>query len=538
MNPPNRTNPLRAQGKFSSTLYVLYHMARADFLERTRRYSFLIMLGLVLYLGYTVNAGQITLRLDTYRGIFNSAWVGSMMTLVVNFFLGWFGFYLIKNSIARDYETGVGQIIATTPLSRPIYALGKWLSNFSVLAVMVAVLALFAVANQMIQREDPALNLWALIAPFLFVALPFMGLVAAFAVLFESIRWLRGGFGNLVYFFFFSTVVSVLTISVGSKVPLLDWIGFGMFSQSMGDAARAVYPGYHSGFSLGLMPAVDMQTFSWAGIAWTAPVILTRLATLVLGIGVALLASLFFDRFNPSRALPRRRGKEIAADTAEPTNGSLPKLTASTVLTRLDSSRPQFRFTTLLLAEMRLQLKGLRWWWYAVALGLIAGALFSPLEIVRKVLLPAAWIWPILVWSGLGCRETSHYTRQMIFSAPHPLARQLPAMWLTGFTVAILMGSGAALKMAFSGGAEGLLPLLAGALFIPSLALMLGVWTGSSKTFEILYVLIWYMGPINGFAPLDYTGLATGQTWPIYLLLSVLLVILAFAGRGRQLKSG
>lgn len=67
---------------------------------------------------------------------------------------------------------------------------------------------------------------------------------------------------------------------------------------------------------------------------------------------------------------------------------------------------------------------------------------------------------------------------------------------------------------------------------------MLGVWTESSKTFEILYVLIWYMGPINGFALLDYTGLATGQTWPIYLLLSVLLVILAFAARGRQLKSG
>jgi hypothetical protein len=100
---------------------TLYHIIRADFLERTRRYSFLIMLGLVLYLGYTVNAGQITLRLDTYRGIFNSAWLGSMMTLVINFFLGWFGFYLIKNSIARDHETGVGQIMATTPLPPDVH---------------------------------------------------------------------------------------------------------------------------------------------------------------------------------------------------------------------------------------------------------------------------------------------------------------------------------------------------------------------------------------------------------------------------------
>ena len=33
------------------TLRVLYAIARADFLERTRRYSFLLMLGLVVWIG-------------------------------------------------------------------------------------------------------------------------------------------------------------------------------------------------------------------------------------------------------------------------------------------------------------------------------------------------------------------------------------------------------------------------------------------------------------------------------------------------------
>ena len=31
---------------------VIYHLARADFLERVRRYSFLVMLGLAALLGY------------------------------------------------------------------------------------------------------------------------------------------------------------------------------------------------------------------------------------------------------------------------------------------------------------------------------------------------------------------------------------------------------------------------------------------------------------------------------------------------------
>ena len=48
-------------------------------------------------------------------------------------------FYLVKNAIERDKQTGVGQIIATTPLSKPLYTLGKAFSNFVFLALMVAV---------------------------------------------------------------------------------------------------------------------------------------------------------------------------------------------------------------------------------------------------------------------------------------------------------------------------------------------------------------------------------------------------------------
>ena len=97
---------------------VIYHLARADFLERVRRYSFLVMLGLVILLGYQTAIGNVRLQLGQYRGEFNSAWIAGMMSIIITFFLGWFGFYLVKGSVARDRETGVGQIMATTPMSR------------------------------------------------------------------------------------------------------------------------------------------------------------------------------------------------------------------------------------------------------------------------------------------------------------------------------------------------------------------------------------------------------------------------------------
>jgi ABC-type transport system involved in multi-copper enzyme maturation permease subunit len=527
-----------------SSLRAVYHITRADFLERTRRYSFLIMLGLVLYLGYLVNIGQITLRLETYRGIFNSAWVASMMTLVVNFFLGWFGFYLVKNSISRDYETGVGQIIATTPLSRPLYLLGKWLSNFLVLDVMVFILMAAAIGMQLIQREDPQIHLWALIAPFLLVALPFMALIAAVSVFFESIRWLRGSFGNVVYFFLFISVISVFAIMFGANIPLLDWLGFGVFKSSMAVAVKAAYPAYQGGLTLSMVPpSADIQPVYWAGVPWSVSLILPRLATLGLALVLALLGSLFFDRFDASRSRPR--GKLAVAEPVDVTDVSLPPDNPGWLadtkppvqLTPPLATRSRFQFGTAYLAELRLLLKGQAWWWVLVAVGLIAASFVLPLDSIRMTILPAAMIWPLLVWSGLGCREARHNTQQIVFSAPRPLWNQIPLAWLAGFTVAALMGAGSAARLILAGETAGFFSLLAGMLFIPSLALMLGVWTGTSKTFEVVYVLFWYLGLLNKVLELDYLGLHTPDNWLVYLVLSILLFFLTLVGRQRQLKS-
>ena len=46
-----------------NSVRIIYHLARADFLERVRRYSFLVMLGLVVFLGYQTAIGNMALEL-------------------------------------------------------------------------------------------------------------------------------------------------------------------------------------------------------------------------------------------------------------------------------------------------------------------------------------------------------------------------------------------------------------------------------------------------------------------------------------------
>lgn len=138
----------------------------------------------------------------------------------------------------------------------------------------------------------------------------------------------------------------------------------------------------------------------------------------------------------------------------------------------------------------------------------------------------------------MGCRETRHFTRQMIFSAPRPVWNQLPAAWLAGLTVAALMGAGFAFRFVRAGEIASLASLLAGILFIPSLALALGVWTGSSKAFEVVYVLFWYLGLLNKVLEFDYVGVHTQDYQGAYFLLCIVLVVLAFLGRRRQIQTG
>lgn len=518
---------------------IIYHLARADFLERVRCYSFLVMLGLVVFLGYQTAIGNMALELGQYRGEFNSAWVGAMMSLIGTFFIGWFGFYMVKGSVARDRETGVGQIMATTPLTRPLYLLGKWLSNFLVLMAMVAILALAGMVIQLLQGENTQLNLLAFLDPFFFIVMPLMALVAAAAVLFESIPFLQGGFGNVVYFFAFIMFVPLFMENNTLKnYPAFEPMGLGLLASEMGKAVTAIHPDYNGDFTLGGgFVEQATTTFVWNGIHWTPEFIFARFSLIVIALALTFLAALFFDRFDPSRAKPRSVRTKNSASNSVPAPASTSPALPTPHLTPLNKSANRFNFFTILAAELKLLLKGQRWWWYAIMGGIIIACFVNLSSVVREIVLPFAWIWPILIWSAIGNREIHNNVQQLTFSSASPLWRQLPAQWIAGFIVTLLMASGAALRFVVDGDAIGLIALLSGAIFIPSLALATGVWSGTSKLFEILYMVIWYLGPLNKVTELDFIGSHSNGSPQFFVPFSIALIALAFFGRSRQLRN-
>ena len=377
---------------------AIYAIARADFLERVRRYSFLLTLLFAVGLGYATATGKITLQLDEYRGVYTSGWIGTLVAMTTACFVSLGGFYIVKNSVERDRSTGVGQILAATPLDRITYAFGKLLSNLAVLASMVIVLAVAAVAMQFLVAEDPHVDLGALLAPFFLMALPIMSLTAAMALLFEMVPVLRGGVGNVVWFFSWTFGIA---LPVVTGLRWLDPLGIMTVLNSLSVQAQRYVPGYHGGmaFQINTGQIHVAQDLRWPGLSWTWDVILLRLMWFAVAAALALLAASVFDRFDSARAgsSPTRKRKGVLSVAAASEGASIASpLTSAVHLTPLASNASSSGFLRLFIAELRLALQGYRWWWYAVAAGLLIAQFASPLEVSRGPLLGVAWFWPIL----------------------------------------------------------------------------------------------------------------------------------------------
>jgi hypothetical protein len=379
--------------------------------------------------------------------------------------------------------------------------------------------------------------------PFLAVALPNMALTAALAVVFETVPWLRGAVGNVVYFFVW-TFATVTWNLAGTQLTFIkDPIGNNIFGTSLYASASAAFPNESITKLLNVgsfnMPGSQIKAFNWTGLDWTPGIVAGQWSWAVFGLGLILLSAVWFARFDPSReGLRRVRGKPEEAKEGEPAAPrkkapriALPNL--SPLVSKLAQVNP---FLGVLFAELRMLLNGRRWWWWAITAGLNIAILTSPLSAAKQYLLPLAlplvWLRPLAIWSEMGNRERKNNTSQMVFSSARPVLRQLPAAWLAGVLATALLVIGGAVFFLSTGDLPGLAGWAGAVVFVPTLALALGVISSGSRVFEVVYLIWWYIGPLQKTAGMDFTSGAPQA----YLLAAAGLLLLSAYWRGRQVR--
>ncbi|NUT01863.1 MAG: hypothetical protein HOV76_00160 [Hamadaea sp.] len=457
------------------SLRTVTALAGADFRERSRRPAYLVvLLGAVALAWLAVparDAHWVIVNAGAYRGLYTSAYVGAVTALAASMWLMIGGFFAIRGSVTRDESTGVGQVLAATPMAGWAYLLGKFLSNVLVLGSMTGVLVVTSAVLQLIRGESRAVDPIGLLAPFLLLTLPVLAVTAALAVVFETIRPLRGGFGTVVWFF---------TASLGALAGQGGAAPFGgLGGQALADSMRADLTALGvrvTEFSVGFMYLDDpLRTFTWSGLHLTSGFLADRAVLTALSVGVAALPTVWFHRFD-TRPPSRRRG---AARPIEPTAGAGFGHRPVTVVAHGAG------FAGLVGGEARVLVRHASLWWWLIAAGLALSGLAAP------ALLPVVWLWPVLVWSRLGAFRHESSMTGLLGAYPGP-GRRAAAEWLAGVLFTALLGLGPMVRWLLAGSLPSLAIWAGCVLAIPSLAWSLGSVTRSQRPFQVLYLALWY----------------------------------------------
>ncbi|WP_154658549.1 ABC transporter permease [Halopiger djelfimassiliensis] len=531
----------------------LYHVARADFLQRIRSRRLLVALAVIAYIGFLVNVGQIELAYqirdgDTvtyFHGEPTAEFIGMKAGLTGTLVLIFGGFYLMNNTLSRDRTHNVSQLVASTPVSDRTYILGKWLSNVALGGVIVVTLGVATIVNHAVHgvgTTDPV----ALLVPLIVFAIPISALVGGIALLFETIDRLNGSLGNICYLLLMATVVPISLVAAQGLLPneLPIWVKAGDLTgqiavyEMTANALLDAVPGY-SGRPPNIGTLEGDRTFRWEGGNWPVWVFPQRTGLIISSLLIVFVATVPFDRLQSSdpatdsgwlsRFVPslsvsgwsktKRLSQYVPSLPGIGRNNAAVEETfeqpdADSISLTPIRDRDAGGFRRLVAAELRLALRGQPWWWYVGAMALVVvpiiglvnvGTTGGSIEPFRKQLLPIAFIWPLFIWSAMGVRTSQNQVTDLVLSSKYPIG-QIVAEWLAGVLIAMGLGSGMVVLFVGTGHLGAVLGYASGVLFAPSLAIAAGIWTRSSTLFELFYLLLWYAGPLNGAVPVDFAG--------------------------------
>ena len=134
---------------------VLLMECALRFRRSTTPILFLILCGAAFVLMPEVSSGGVMFLIGKQRVLLNSAATSLTSALMGGLVLSLVGYYLISNSVERDLRTGVGKLIAATPLSSLRYLAGKLAGNIVYLTVMAVIFMIACMGMHILRGEMP-----------------------------------------------------------------------------------------------------------------------------------------------------------------------------------------------------------------------------------------------------------------------------------------------------------------------------------------------------------------------------------------------
>jgi hypothetical protein len=488
-------------------------IVRADFLIRFRRLSTVIVFLLLSGFAYVwipdAATGRTLMQINGARVLYNSAAIGMGTSMLASMFVGLFGFYVVSNAVRRDIDSRCGYVIASTTMRTSEYVIGKFLGNIVFLTTfmtgyMAASMAMLVVRGEAPLRPLIFMKQYAIMVPSTIV------FISVAAIVFESIPFLSGRFGDVAYFFVYSAslgiIVSMMVRGGGGMARYFDFSGFGYL---MEQAQRNFHT---TSLSIGSSPfnpakaPVVIEGFNMSGGAWGTRIVSTLAPIPLLG-----LALLFFHRFDPARL--RAAGSKGKRGWMRNVNAIARPFVRPLAAIPVRGAA----MTDALMTFAATPFAGL------ALLGITIAAIAKPAS------LPITFALAALFIADVASRDSRAGTTGLIFAAPRLRENFVTWKFASASIVALIL-----LVVPVLQAGTKLLPLLIGILFIAAAATSLGVISGNPKTFIVLFLTFWYVVVNDGgkTKALDFAGFFTTPAIGVMAMYVAIAVAMVAAAEG------
>ena len=524
---------------FARAWRIVAALLLADLRQRTRSLRFWIVALAVAIAGWwclpPVDAGYMIVAIgDHHRGFYSSAWIG-MVLATLSMLWGLVGFYLVRGSVQRDFDTRVWQLLGTTSMRRSAYLVAKWASHVAVMGGLLAATLAVGLVAQQVRAEDRHVDLWELVKPSLFIALPTLSVSAALAIWFDVIPVLRRTAGNVAFFFVWMALLTAGAVGIdhdrvhradmrapvvqswASDLPamkVLQWSIDHQIARQLPDIDR------RDGFCIGCggISAAPVR-FTWTTWEVSAGVLWGRLLWLAVALGGVLLAVPLLDWAAARAAVP-------ATANGARSPRSLRWLQA--LLRPLQGAATG----VLVAAEIFVVLRMRPLWWWAAWLPLWGVQLFGPRHAVALAML-GGWTLLLDVFARTALRDQEHRTLELVATAPDARRRLLKARAAMGVGLAWIAIAPGLLHEAFAHPAIGAAAVVLGAS-IALWGLAAGVLTRSSRPFELVFIVVAY-ATSQGLPWLD--AAARGNAGPLAHLAGLFVAAAILWTSSRELRA-
>ncbi len=474
----------------NAQLHVVLTLAHNEVRLRLRRLSTLFALLAVVLISWTVivdpSSGHTLIAVNDQRVLYTSSAMAMGSAAMCGMMVALGGFYLVRGRISEDIRSGVGSVIGATPVGNATFLAARWLGAVAYLAVLVLVLMCTTMICQLVRGDGPV-RVWVYLQAFVLVIGPSIIWAASCALLFDSVAFLLGKGGDVLYFFvwMFQLIgVIQLTLHSSDVAPsmLLDFSGTIAAASILQVHLNTTHISIGGNeFNASLAPLVLADTL------WTVKMTLLRVAAAGLALLPLLPAAWLFHRYSPdrikvSRARVRRSPLTILNELLRPLSRLVrPLLVLSTYLPGMAGQ---------LVADVALTLLATPSAVLALLILLPASVLAEQLAL-GGVLMAAVALWGILV-SDVSTRDHTTGTAEMTSSVTGGAVRCYMRHYAASVAMGLLFMAPIALRFATVQPIRAL-AVVAGILGLSAFASMLGRTTNTSRTFLALFLFGFYV---------------------------------------------